>query len=240
VHNQEERQNQLSLMWKHSREESKKLKTIEPELREEAIQECRLVNEAASILKQQKDSDGPEAAAKGDTSASAKIKGSKGKTKGKPKTTASNSADDAKNPFDPTGPQLAAMIEDIRLRNSIGIDVIIKNDMGNVTEDNEEHDSNTSSITLTARGSLAELERKRKEREKSQLMKEDAIAWLHQALETERERDIKDALKYARLADLEGELDDGRSFCTALMFKVYCFECSGVIFLLLIAFGALN
>ena len=226
VHNQDERQNQLSLMWKHSRDESKKLKTVDPELREQAMEECRAVNAAARLAKQQKELQKATAASSSTSSSSASTSagaGSKGgKSKAKPKAGAEEGADTAKNPFDPSGPQLAAMVEDIRLRNVIGIDVILEDEMGDVSEDVGEKESAapTSSIALTARGSFAELERKRKEREKSRLMKEDAIAWLQQALETERERDIKDALKYARQADLEGELEDGSAFCTALMFKV--------------------
>jgi len=216
MRNQEERQNQHTLMWKHHRDESKKLKTVEPELREQAIEECRAANEAASILKQQKEQQKDST-----SSSSSTAKG--GKSKAKPKAaTDENSGENAKNPFDPTGPQLAAAIEDIRLRNTIGIDVIVDDEMGDVSGDTSEKDDvATSTVNLTARGSLAELERRRKEREKSRLMKEDAIAWLQQALETERERDVKDALKYARQAELEGELEDGRSFCTPLMFKVY-------------------
>lgn len=213
MHNQEERLNQLSQMTKHVREERKKLNAVTPELKERALHECRAVHEAA-LLKQSKDND---------SSSQIKHKGSTAKSKSSKKKSAKNKKknEEDKTLFTPTAPQLAAMIEDLKLRNEIKIDVVIDNNMG--LEEEDSHDDTASAVTslaMTARTTLAQLDRKRKEKEKILLMKKDAIAWLEQALETERERDIKDALKYARQADLEGVLEDGRTFCTALMFKV--------------------
>jgi hypothetical protein len=239
VHNQDERQNQLSQMWKHGREESKRLKAVEPEVREEAVRECRAINEAAFVLRQQQkqrkeagsagaSASGSSAAAKSKSGSSKSKSKSKGKSKGPGEEEEEEEEDGdqeragaerGKNSFDPSGPQLAAMIEDLKLRKLVGVDVILEDNMGNTAEEDEAAPP-LSSIATTARTGLAELERRRREREKSRQMKEDAVAWLQQALETERERDIRDALKYARQADLQGELSDGSTFCTAQMFKV--------------------
>lgn len=200
-----------------------KLKAVDPELREEAMEECRAFNEAALLQKQS--ADAPAALTLNSKSIVPTSTKSGAKSKGKSKSSSASSsaessvADGAKNPFDPSAPQLAAMIEDIKLRKSIGIDVVIDDNIG-VSADDSHDDCLTQSLALTSRGSLAELERRRKEKEKQMIMKEDAIAWLQQALETSRERDIKDALKYGRQAELEGTLEDGRKFCTSLMFKV--------------------
>ena len=208
--NQEERLNQLSQMTKHIREEKKKLNAVDPELKEEAIMECRAFNESQAEASSKQKADNSATSSKNGNN---KNKGPKSRSK----KDASTNGTSAKHPFDPSAAQLTAMIEDLKLRKTLGIDVIIDDDLGIVgTED----DTVPESTSHTARSSLAEFERKRKEREKNMLMKEDAVAWLAQALETERERDIKSALKYARQADLEGELPDGRTFCTSQMFKV--------------------
>ena len=232
VRNQEERLNQLSQMTKHVREERKKLNTVSAELKEEAIEECRAVNEAAVRLKPHKDKDttgsaSAAAASDGKSEQAKPAQKSKGKGKGgnkKPSEEKEQNTAATKSVFDPTGPQLTAMIEDLKLRKAIKMDVLIDDNMGIADDDTDDKAMPSSTIAMTARTSLAELDRKRKEKEKNQLMKEDAIAWLDQALETERERDIKDALKYARLAGLEGEMEDGKTFCTTQMFKVcdYC------------------
>jgi hypothetical protein len=205
-------------MTKHVREEKKKTSVVDPKLREEAIKECRIINRARAS-----ENNNNATITNEDVLTEQQMK----KTKGtKVKTMKSDGTPAECDPFDPSGPQLAAMIEDIRLRKSLGIDVVLENNMGNVTEEeNNESDSIStsqvpSSSSTTLRVSLAEIEKKRKEKEKLKKEKEVAIAYLTQALETERERDIKDSLKFAKSVELEGKLNDGRKFCTSLMFKV--------------------
>ena len=52
-------------------------------------------------------------------------------------------------------------------------------------------------------------------------MRDDALYYLEGALESERERDVRESIRYAKQAKLEGKLPDGTVYCHPLLFKVY-------------------
>jgi len=201
--NVEERLNRIAAMNNAQKTQKKKAQQESAALKQEAIEECRRINQAAK-----------EAGTVKGTK-----KNSKASEQGDKPTKAGKAA---KNPYDPTPAQLNAMLEDMILKDAIGVDVVLE-EPPSVEEDSDVMSESTgrSRMLSSTRVGAAEQERRRKEREQEKQMREDAAIYLEQALESGRDRDIRESLKYSRQAGLEGELPDGRVYCTTTMFKVY-------------------
>jgi hypothetical protein len=118
-----------------------------------------------------------------------------------------------KNPLDPTPAQLNAMLDDLLLMDSVKVHVVM-----------EPPDQNTRTDSVsTPKGSrayAAEEDKKKKERELTNTMRTDALAYLESALESGRERDVRESIRYAKQAGLEGKLPDGKVYCHPTLFKV--------------------
>ncbi len=118
-----------------------------------------------------------------------------------------------KNPLDPTPAQLTAMLDDLILMDSIKVHVICEPP---VTKDEGKESTSTSRRAFTA-----DEDRKKRDRELTQTMREDAIHYLENALETARDKDVRESIRYAKQAGLEGKLPDGKVYCHPVLFKVF-------------------
>lgn len=117
-----------------------------------------------------------------------------------------------KNPLDPSPAQLNAMLDDLILMDSVKIDVIM--------EPPEDNGTSRSNTPKGSRAYAAEEEKRKKDRDLTKTMRDDAVYYLENALESGREKDIRESIRYAKQAGLEGKLPDGKIYCHPTLFKV--------------------
>ena len=195
----EERINQTTALLNSQKNKKRKIMTESAALKERALEECRRINK---LTKKGKSSATSEDGANG-----------------------TNAQKKTKNIYDPTPSQLSSMVEDMRLRQSLGFEEVFEEYPTDLVGGGDPPPTQSrSSVVSSTRVLGAETEKRRKEQELAKLMREDACHYLEQALESKRERDVRDSIKYAKNAGLEGKLDDGRTFCTALLFQVELLE----------------
>jgi hypothetical protein len=169
--------------------------------KEAAIEECRRINK-----EQQKAVNSVQLEGGGSSSDCAVSVTSKKKTSG------------GKDVFDPSPSQVNSMVDDMRLRRSLGIDVVLEEYPDDLDADIDY--SKVKERGSSSRAMQAEMERRRKEIDQATLMRQDAVLCLEHALESNKEKDIRNSIKYAKQAGLEGNLRCGKKFCTAILFKV--------------------
>jgi hypothetical protein len=117
-----------------------------------------------------------------------------------------------KNPLDPSPVQLNAMLDDLLLMDSVKVNVVME------PPDNTRSDS--SSTPKGSRAHAAEEEKRKKDRELTKKMRDDALFYLESAIESGRDRDVRESIRYAKQAGLEGKLSDGKVYCHPMLFKV--------------------
>lgn len=170
-------------------------------LKEAAIEECRRVNMTLLNAKSSKEENGE--VLNSDCVGGPKKKSTGGKRH--------------KNPFDPTPSQLSGMIEDLRLRKSLGLDVVLDE----YPDDFNELSKAPVGRLLTSRAIQAEMDRRRKEVFQAKSIRQDAISFLEKACQSGKEKDIRESIKYAKQAGLEGVLQCGKKFCISALFQVF-------------------
>lgn len=146
-------------------------------------------------------------------------KAQNGKKKGAVNTSTSGKSKGGKDSSaDPTSAQVNAMVEELMLKESIGVDVVLDTDI--YGDDLTDESAGGEGSVAVSRAVAAELEKRRKERDHERRMRADAVFYIEQALESGRDRDIRESIKYAKQAGLQGKLPNGQSFCTAALYKV--------------------
>jgi hypothetical protein len=118
-----------------------------------------------------------------------------------------------KNPLDPSPAQLNAMLDDLLLMDSVKVHVVME-------PPDQDSRADSASTPKGSRAYAAEEEKKKKDREQTNAMRTDALYYLENALESGRERDIRESIRYAKQAGLEGKLPDGKVYCHPTLFKV--------------------
>ena len=119
-----------------------------------------------------------------------------------------------KNPLEPTPAQLNAMLDDLILMDSVKVNIIMEPPDDKVRAD-------SSSTTKGSRAYAADEEKKRRDRELTKKMREDALLYLESAMESGRDKDTRESIRYAKQAGLEGKLSDGKVYCHPMLFKVH-------------------
>jgi hypothetical protein len=118
-----------------------------------------------------------------------------------------------KNPLDPSPAQLNAMLDDLILMDSVKVNVVME-------PPDDKTGADSSSTPKGSRAYTAEEEKKKRERELTAKMREDALFYLESAMESGRDKDVRESIRYAKQAGLEGKLPDGKVYCHPMLFKV--------------------
>lgn len=208
VENAEERGSKSAALLNAQKEKKRKIQTESAALREAALEECRRLNMLNKTAKNPHNGGG-------DNTHAPSVEDVKGSG-----DNISKQGKSSKNIYDPTPTQLSSMVEDLRLRQNLGIDLIVDSFPEELIRENKSANASTRGALASARVLEAELERQQKEQHQARVMRDDASAYLEHALETQTEREIRDSIKYAKQAGLEGSLLDGKKYCCSLLFKV--------------------
>lgn len=188
-------------MQQYAKDEKKKLVNVSSELKEIAINLCRDINK-----KKNKSDDGDV--------------NNKSIEKGK-----------IKNKFDPTPQQLNSMIEDLLLRKSLDIDVLLETlpPIKDDSESDDEYDDETRYRKQTRHATKKDTTSKnnkekltKKEKEQMLFIRDDAVQYLVDIADNNgaTEKQIRDAIKYALQGGHRGVLPDGNKYCSEVLFKV--------------------
>jgi hypothetical protein len=219
-----------------AREEQLKKREVSVAKRDLAIKECRKINMTSVGQLTTPEMEEPPTKKSKNANKSTQSKEyesvdgivASGKTKGK--------EDKNKNPFDPTGPQLQQMLDDIVMLDSFGIDGVECGppDEAEIERNSDDDEDQIPMELLDMKDKILrrrrDLERKKAVTEagksridKVQLRKlrADARAIMEEALATKTDRAVKIALKLAKQAGFRWTNEAGREICTELMKKVY-------------------
>jgi hypothetical protein len=195
-HNGEERANQIQTMNRLAKEQKAKLKEVGVAKREVALEACRRINKEKAGVK------------------SVKSPGSGSKKKTQQKTN-----------FDPTTEELSAMIDDLILLETYGVDTVREDlaleDVSDDEEAGEDEENGENRRQASSRSRAMSKQRSRAEklqRNNMILATQERIA---AALERNTERELKNALKFAERSDFKGTDEDGRVYCTESLKQVY-------------------
>jgi hypothetical protein len=256
--NAEERYVQIQNMNKQLREQKTKQKEVSGAKKEADIQACRKINIAAAKA----EADRLAALEKRKTASASKKKKvatpepkdtGKGKGKGKsPKKKPAAAAKEVKGPgggkdgLDPTPDQLNAMIEELVLLESVGVDVVEEIPLDALGDEEEGEDSGEESdateydydargnlvqkakrqrrVTAAMRAKAVDRKKVRAELRQKQQQIQIAEARLAQSLETKSEKEMRAAIKQAERSGCKAVNDEGKTFCTPLMKQVTTFH----------------
>jgi hypothetical protein len=184
-----------------------KQKEVASTKREAAVQACRKMNKAAA-------------------NASSKKTKTAGKSKEK---VAKKGKASAKDEFDPTSEQLAAMIEDLILLENYGLDTVVDDFEREEVSDNEDEDEDEASSVeggkrkgkSAARSKAIDRKRIRADKLHYNSTLDIAETRLRNATASGSERDLRTAIKAAERAGLKGRDEDGKRFCTVTLKQAY-------------------
>jgi hypothetical protein len=154
----------------------------------------------------------------------------------------------AKDSYDPTPQQLQAMLDEMLMLDALGIDVVMPSAPELEPISDNEEDGVGGDVDVATRKLIAALtqpnavasrsqskgarerdrdrERRRVEQTQVRRARESASTLIEIALQSRRERDIKDALKIAKTAGFRGTSEDGSSYCTEELKKVCMCMCN--------------
>lgn len=255
--NAEEKANQIAQNNKLKWEEKKRFREASKAVKDLAIEKCRAINEQQAEKKASRASAG-----RGKKSVQKKLnfKDAEG---GQNKTTEEEGDEGAtatggkrgkggKSVYDPTPSQLSAMLEDMVMLDSFGIDTVLPTapELNEVSDNEEEDDDSTDVETkklidalsssgrssrdrssgggVTSRAQVKssrdrDRDRAQRRAERNAVLKarEMAMALCAQAVQSRRERDVRDAIKASKSSGLQGRLENGDIYVTEELKAVY-------------------
>lgn len=236
--NAEERANKISELNRIMKDEKAKAREVSVSKREAAIEACRAANRnaaaAAARTEAAQSSNDENGGGKGKSKAVAKSgKGkSNAKTSGKNSSTGKNSATAVlKESFEPTPGQVQAMLDDMVILESVGVDEVIESvpipeieddddgDENALNEDDTFQYENSRRITAQLRAKAIDRNKQRLERENRIVAVQAANDKLIYAIDTSSEKELTKAIKIAQRTGLRWR-ESGKEYCTELMKKV--------------------
>jgi hypothetical protein len=134
-------------------------------------------------------------------------------------TSASVKAKSSKKSLEPTSSQIQAMLEDMMMMEAYGIDEVVPAIDVDIPEGEDENEDDNKRSSSSSR--LSGVSKKRQEALNRIKQIDDANELLSSALQSESDRDIKQAIKYAIRMGLRFEDRRGRVIVTELLKQVY-------------------
>jgi hypothetical protein len=204
-HNAEERATQIQTMNRIVREQKAKMKEVSSAKREAALEACRRINKEKLGIK------------------NTKSPGNAGKKKSNQKEEKS---------FEPSSEQLSAMIDDLIVLESFGVDTIredlVLEDISSDEEDGEDNENDNDGDErssrrnrVTSRARAMSKQKSRTERAQRNSLIAVAVEKISYALERNSERELRNAIKSAERAGFKGVDENGQTFCTEALKQVF-------------------
>lgn len=245
--NAEERANQITANNKLKYEEKKRLREASNSMKDVAIERCRKINEAKEKADQKSAADKQSVqkklnfkAVQGDSKPSDAGDGPKG---GK------NSGKSQKSNLEPSPAQLSAMLEEMVILSNFDIDVVlpVAPELDEVSDNEEDIDNDETADAETrklidalsngrstrdkglasraqhksARDRDRDRNQRRIDRREALKSRDIASGLIQLAVQSRRERDVRDAIKAAKACGFHGKTESGETYVTEELKKLY-------------------